>query len=125
MNWHRIKGEINKKKQAPVFFQEREIWFVSLGANVGFEQDGKGNKFLRPVLILKKFNNFICWCVPVSESLKSSEYYFQFISPKGKVNSAIISQLRLIDAKRLLYRMGFMKKEDFGQLKRKLTQLLA
>jgi hypothetical protein len=53
--WHSKKEEIDEK-DTRIFFHEREIWFAHLGANVGFEQDGKGENFGRPVLIFRKFN---------------------------------------------------------------------
>src|SRR6266566_1019469 len=40
--WHTRKSEIDQREPR-VFFHEREIWFCHLGANVGFEQDGKGD----------------------------------------------------------------------------------
>ncbi|PID34747.1 MAG: hypothetical protein CR971_01625 [candidate division SR1 bacterium] len=36
------------------FINMREIWYVSLGNNIGYEEDGKGNDYKRPVLVLKK-----------------------------------------------------------------------
>ena len=54
--WHKDKEIIHNEKPR-VFFHEREIWFTYLGVNIGFEQDGQGDKFLRPVIILRKFNN--------------------------------------------------------------------
>ena len=53
--WNNIKTSINDIHQVP-FFHEREIWFSFLGANVGFEQDGQGSDFQRPVIIIRKFN---------------------------------------------------------------------
>ena len=51
--WHTQKSDLHENKTR-VFFHEREIWFTSLGANIGFEQDGRGDDFLRPIVILKK-----------------------------------------------------------------------
>lgn len=47
----KLAHAINKRP----FFHEREIWYCALGVNVGFEQDGKGKDFLRPVIGIKKF----------------------------------------------------------------------
>jgi mRNA interferase MazF len=35
----------------PPLFSEGQVWWCRLGANVGDEQDGKGESFLRPVLV--------------------------------------------------------------------------
>ena len=40
-------------------FSEREVWFLKIGVNVGYEQDGNGKEYLRPAIILKKFNEVI------------------------------------------------------------------
>ena len=53
--WNEKKKQIDAKGCGP-FFHEREIWWSSLGFNVGFEQDGKGEKFGRPVLVFKQEN---------------------------------------------------------------------
>jgi len=110
-------------KERP-FFDVGEIWFCALGANIGFEQDGMGEKFLRPSVIVRKFNNEVLWVVPLTKNQKAGPYYFQFSFEKGIMSSAILSQIRLLDAKRLMYLKGNMKKEDFEKLKEKIRNLL-
>ena len=120
--WFKLKQYLHGfKKRA--FFHEREIWFCHLGANVGFEQDGQSQQFLRPVIILKKFNNEICFVIPLTRTLKEGIHYFIFESNNQK-SSAILSQLRLVDVKRLKYKTGDINKENFLKLKQKLKQLL-
>ena len=100
------------------------MWFVFLGENIGSEENGKGEKFLRPAIVLKKFNNEIFLSIPLTETQRDGEYYFPLIL-KEKKSTAILSQIRLIDAKRLHYKIGYIPKQDFKELKTKLTQLLA
>ncbi len=76
--WHNKKSKVDEVKQRP-FFHEREIWFSNLGLNVGFEQDGTGKDFLRPVVIVRKFNNEIFWGVPLTKKMKKLPYYFSFL----------------------------------------------
>ena len=122
--WHGEKSALDKDKVRP-FFHEREIWFASLGANIGFEQDGRGGKFLRPIVVIKKFNNEVCWGVPLTKKQKKGAYYFSFEFDDRKKSTAIISQVRLIDAKRLQYKIGDTGEKDFSILKQKIAQLLA
>jgi len=84
-----------------------------------------GEKFLRPAVILRKFNNEVLWIVPLTKNQKSGPYYFQFSFEEGMISSAILSQLRLIDSKRLMYHKGNIKDVDFDKLKAKLRDLLA
>jgi len=92
---------------------------------VGFEQDGFGDDFLRPIVIFRKFNNEIFWGIPLTKKEKNNtEYYFTFsFSERGK-NTAILSQIRLIDARRLSYHIGEISEIDYRALKDKLKALL-
>lgn len=56
-NWTQIKKGLDTEHKIP-FFNEREIWWCSLGVNIGYEIYGKGYVFSRPVLILKKIKRF-------------------------------------------------------------------
>ena len=121
--WHTKKEFLHKEKIRP-FFHEGEVWFCSLGANVGFEQDGRGVDFLRPILVVKKFNQELCWGLPLTRSQKQGQYYFSFTLNR-QISTAILSQLRLIDGKRLQYRIGDVVADDFGIIRKRLAQLLA
>ena len=46
--------------------KERDIWWCSIGVNIGDEIDGKNELFHRPVLILKKFSSELCLVAPTS-----------------------------------------------------------
>ncbi|OGG63381.1 hypothetical protein A3C21_02930 [Candidatus Kaiserbacteria bacterium RIFCSPHIGHO2_02_FULL_59_21] len=123
--WHDKKEKIHTGRPY-VFFQEREVWFCSLGANVGYEQDGSGDEFLRPVVIVKKFNTEICFAVPLTKGKKKEKpYYFTFSFRPRVQSTGILSQMRLIDAKRLRYKVGTISEKAFGVLKAKIRRLLA
>lgn len=121
--WNNKKEFINNHEQRP-FFHEREIWFCYLGANVGFEQDGQGDEFQRPVVIIKKFNNEICWAIPLSKTKRRGKYYFVFPFDKETTSVAIMSQIRLIDTERLSRKIGDINRENFSNLIEKLKALL-
>lgn len=123
-DWHGIKTTINNDKARP-HFHEREIWFCSLGRNIGFEQDGRGVDLQRPIVILKKFNNEVCLAIPLTKNPKKGIHYFNFSYQDGVISTAILSQIRLIDSKRLDYKSGNISTEDFANLKQKFRQLIA
>ena len=54
-DWNILKQESHFQEQV-IGIKERDIIFLRLGQNVGYEQDGKGEEFLRPVIVYKKFN---------------------------------------------------------------------
>jgi len=122
-NWHNKKTEIDDIEKRP-FFHEREIWFCHVGANVGFEQDGVGNDFQRPILIIRKFNNEICWAVPLSKTNKRGEYYFAFKFDNLVTSVVLLSQIKLLDAKRLSRKIGEVNKDEFAQIINKIKALL-
>jgi mRNA interferase MazF len=120
--WHKLKDALNKSNRL-IRFHTREIWWCSLGANIGFEQDGKNENFERPVLVFRKFNNNVLWILPLTSSDKIGKYYFQF-EYHGKKYSIILSQIRLICAKRLLRKIRTMPKKDFRTIRDKFKNLV-
>lgn len=120
--WHKLKMFL-QSRISRLFFHEREIWLCSIGVNLGYEQDGKNRRFIQPVVIVKKFNLDLFWAVSLTSKQKFGKYYFQFKFGK-KTTSAIISQLRVMDRKRLLRKIGVMTEADFASLKQKLKELL-
>ena len=63
--WNECKKN-RDKNDIDIYFYEREIWWCAIGVNVGFEQDGKGERFARPVLIIRKFSKNVFLGVPLT-----------------------------------------------------------
>lgn len=120
--WFKIKSQLDNLNTYPKF-QEGDVWWCHIGENVGHEECGKGNKFLRPIIVLKKFNNRIFFGIPTSSKLKDSPFYRPIIIKRNRV-SALISQMRLFDVKRLLYKQGKISPNELGFLKRDFIKLL-
>lgn len=120
----------NKKKQqihnhdGKSFCHPREIWWCALGVNVGFEQDGTGKNHDRPVIVIKGFNQNVFFGVALTGSRREGKYYFPLGLVDGREASAILSQAKTIDAKRLVRKIGVLDIELFGQLKNALNQAL-
>ena len=123
-SWTKLKVGLHfSERQSELYFKEREIWWTSLGLNIGHEEDGKNKSFERPVLILKVFNKEVLWILPLTSKEKKGKYYYQF-EYKSKRYSVILSQLRLISSKRLLRKIRIISKEDFVQIKEKVRIFL-
>ena len=100
---------------------------MKMGHNVGFEQNGKGENFVRPVIILKKFNKAMFFGVPTSTQLKEGTFYYPFCFDKeghSRMNIALLSQMKLYSSNRLLNKIGMVKKEDFETIKQKIKKLI-
>ncbi len=120
--WHDKKARLHNQSSR-VFFHEREVWWCSLGLNVGFEQDGKGFNFARPVLIFKKFNNETFWAIPLTTKVKTGRYWFPVDLKDGTKRTAVLSQVRLVDAKRLYQKMGVLDEAHYQKLNETFIKL--
>jgi mRNA interferase MazF len=121
--WAKIKQGIHERKNAP-HYSVGQIWWSSLGVNVGTEQDGKGSRFLRPVVVLTKFNEHSCLVIPLTGRHRSGRYYIPLGEVTGRPSSAILSQVRLIDSKRLLEKIGGISRDQHATLKKAVTAIL-
>lgn len=126
-DWHKKKKALNERKDIDtIFFREKEVWWTALGANIGFEQDGKGEEFRRPVLILKKFNKYAVLVVPLTTKIKKDNKYYVACSIVGNdiVRMTIISQIRLIDTKRFIDKLGTADEESFNKIRNAIKAML-
>jgi mRNA interferase MazF len=110
--WSLLKPKINEKNKLATF-KQRDVFWVYIGENIGSEEDGKGDEFLRPVVILKVFNKEFCFVVPLSTKIKENRYCvgFEF---NNKKQSALISQIKSIDARRLHFKIGTLSRDDYN-----------
>lgn len=123
IEWTKLKIRIHISNNSKLYFSEREIWWASLGANIGHEQDGKNEKFERPVLILKVFNRDIFWALPITSKEKTGKYYYKF-EYNGNKYSVILSQIRLISSKRLLRKIRVLSDVDFEKVRKLMKDLI-
>ena len=94
-----------------------------MGLNIGFEQDGRGESFARPVLVFKKFNKEIFWALPISTKIKSGKFYAAIHLDDALPRVAIISQIRLIDAKRLIDKIGAVNEGNYADIQKAVIDL--
>lgn len=123
-HWNTLKKKLDSS-QPHFYFHEREVWWTSLGLNIGDEQDGKNRYFERPVLILKKFNNRVALVLPLTTTNKTNLFvqpiYASFLKRKSFI---ILSQIRLISTKRLLRREGRIDSLQFSRIQQRLIFVL-
>ena len=115
-----------KKKKAhyvnkPPIYHECEIWWVMIGENVGSEVNGKGDDFLRPVLVIRKYGNLL-FGVPLSSQVHRGMWYDQF-EYKNRTQCVLLSQAGRLSANRLRYKMGRISKIDFIRICDSLSKL--
>ncbi len=105
--WNTKKQHIDKKKSL-ISFEENQIVYINMGKNIGYEQDGKGEEFLRPVLVYKKFNNEQFLGFALTSKKKEGKFYAP-VHHSGKTSYAILSQIRTYSAKRLVNKKAAAK----------------
>lgn len=123
--WNEEKKIVDQKLIEEIaFFYEREIWWCSIGINIGSEMDGKNANFERPVLILKRFNNQMTWCLSLTTKAKDSKFYFK-LKDVPIESWVILSQFKTISSKRLIRKMGVVSEGDFINIKMKIINILS
>lgn len=106
--WNNIKKNITVEKERPLV-KKGEIFWCSVGVNVGVEYDGKGEDFLRPILILKKYSHEIVFAVPLTTKGKKGDWYYKLPHLiAGEESFAVLNQAKVYDTKRF--------KESLGEL---------
>ena len=100
--WNKNKKIIEKVTKLKTF-REREVVFINMGKNIGYEQDGKGQEFLRPVLVYKKFNRDQFLGFALTSQKKEGKFYVE-IHHGGRTSYVILSQLRTYSVRRIKYK---------------------
>lgn len=122
-SWNIYKKNIEENSKSR-FYRARDIWWCSMGINIGDEQDGTGKNFDRPVVVIKGFNKNIFFGVTLTGKEKHGKFYFYLGKIGNKDSSAVLSQVRLFDTKRLVRKIGVLDLEIFNDLKDKLVSVL-
>lgn len=121
--WNERKKSIHQSGDRKLY-HERQMWWCSLGTNIGFEQDGTGEDHQRPILILRSMSRETCYVVPLTASPKRHKYRIPIGDVEGRQAVALISQIRLIDTKRLVNKIGFLDQTTFEIVRKNARDVL-
>lgn len=124
--WHPLKKKIEKECRVPTI-RQRDIWWCSIGVNIGVEQDGKNALYERPVLVVRKFNNRHFMGVPLTTQLKDFPLRHNvFYRSQGQVREgqALLSQMRSYDAMRLTRHVAKLGTKQFKELMESIHDML-
>lgn len=119
--WNEKKKEAHYINKPPIY-HEREIWWLMIGENIRAEINGKGDDFLRPVLVIRKYGNLF-FGVPLSSQIHQGMWYGQFWC-RNRMQCALLSQAGRFSASRLRYKMGRISMVDFTHVCDSLSKLL-
>lgn len=121
--WNKKKKDIHYNDGSKLY-HARELWWCSLGVNVGSEQDGTGENYDRPVLILAGLSRQTCLIAPLTSSPEIHKMRIPVGEVQGAKASVIVSQIKVVDTKRLVYKIGFLDKEIFKTITKTIKDLL-
>jgi mRNA interferase MazF len=119
-------NEVKKKTDAeqPRLYTVREIWWCRFGVNIGTEQDGKGEWHVRPCVIMRGFGPDACLVVPLTTSPRKHALRVPVGLVEDEEARANLSQLRVVDTRRLEAKIGFLGKGAFSKLRKAAKDLL-
>ena len=120
--WNKYKKEIDTQKGLK-FYHAQEVWWCRLGLNIGSEQDGTGDGFERPVLIIKGLSRKTCIVLPLTSSAQIHPMRLPLGDVGGKNASALLSQIRTIDTKRLIEKVCFLDGHRFDHIRKAVRDL--
>jgi mRNA-degrading endonuclease toxin of MazEF toxin-antitoxin module len=122
--WNSIKKATDAAEEdARLFYREGEIWWVRLGKNVGYELDGKSREFTRPVIVIKKYNQYSFLALPLTTAQKPNPYRLPIGIVGGKQAFATLSQLRNIDSKRLVMKITHVEQDTLEVIKKEASRV--
>jgi mRNA interferase MazF len=114
-DWNIVKKSLQQKDKVD-FFKERQIWWCSIGQNLGSESYGKGMTFTRPVLVFRKLSSDIFLGLPLTSKIKQGSWYM-VIRHQAKDVTVLYHQARILDKKRLVGSLGEVDDADFAKIK--------
>lgn len=118
--WIELKLNLWTKKDR-IVFKQGEIWWCSLGFNLGEEIFGKGDKFTRPILIFKKFTSNSFLGLPLTTHGKKGSWYVEIVT-NGFKRWALLNQARSLDKKRLTNKIGNIGVADYNRVKKRFLE---
>ncbi len=123
--WNSEKKLINENHRK-VFGYPREVWWCSLGVNVGSEIDGKNENFERPVIILRVYNKETMLVLPTTGKVQDNKFHLpieiETYNPETKntYNKTVyvkLTQARVISNKRLLRKVDVINENEFEKIR--------
>ncbi len=94
-----------------------DIWWASVGENVGSEINGKSELFSRPVIILRKLSHGFYFVLPTTTRDRTGTWFVPF-RHKERDMVACLHQARAIDYRRLSSKLGTLNDSDLQHIRR-------
>ena len=116
LEWIGLKERLHNKLPKAPYVSEGDIWWASIGENVGSEINGESHLFTRPVIILRKLSHSFYFVIPTTSKMKTGSWYSYF-RLREKEMMACLHQARSIDYRRLYSKLGELDDIQFKTVK--------
>ncbi|MBI4065979.1 type II toxin-antitoxin system PemK/MazF family toxin [Candidatus Kaiserbacteria bacterium] len=123
--WNSAKKIVDASNRQ-VFGYPREVWWCSLGVNVGAEIDGRNENFERTIIIIRVYNKETMLVLPITGKARSDKFHLPIAidaqNPETKESYkktvyVKLTQARVISNKRLIRKVDVMDEESFEKIK--------
>ena len=122
LEWIKLKEKLHNSAFKPPLITEGDIWWVSIGENVGKEINGKSGLFSRPVLVFRKLSRETFLGLPLTTQKIKGTWYVS-IRHNDRNVVVILAQARVFDVKRLSNRIGSIDDADMKKVKTGFARL--
>lgn len=112
--WNKTKKRVDAKRSA-AYAHPREVWWCSLGVNIGAETDGKNLNYERPVLVMRVYNTETLLVLPITSKQKNDAFHKRIDVRVGPV-WVKLTQVRVISSRRLLRKVDTISEEAFADV---------
>jgi mRNA-degrading endonuclease toxin of MazEF toxin-antitoxin module len=116
LDWIGLKERLHFNTYPPPWVNERELWWISFGENIGSEINGKSTLFSRPGIILKKLSKGFYLVAPTTSQPRDGLWYVK-IRQNNKDFRVCLNQIRTVDYKRFSNKLGVVDENDFKNIK--------
>jgi len=116
LEWIGLKKKLDSSTQKIPHVNEAEVWWVSLGENVGFEINGKSKLFTRPVLVFRKLSKTFYLVIPLTTKPHMGTWYVNY-EYQGKAITACLHQVRSVDYRRFSTKLGALDSLNFERIR--------
>lgn len=121
-SWLLLKAKLDALLHKAPFVSEGDIWWASVGENIGSEIGGKSSLYSRPVIIYKKLAHGFYFVIPTTSKNKTGTWYVSF-EYKEQDMVAYLHQARSIDYRRLSSKLGTIAQADYLKIEQGFKNL--
>lgn len=86
LEWIKLKEKLHLATFKLPLVAEVEVWWASIGENIGREISGKSELFSRPVLVFKKLSRETFLALPITTQARQDSWYIRVTYGQYDVN---------------------------------------